>query len=160
MFQPHNYRACGLRIACERLSASPMSFIVAACPAVAFSQTSPYPAEMVVDLADQPLVGGADGADHLVALEIAADLLVLEFAQHRMCLGAAFRMMARLGRHELALDRIGRLAREEVSAALRLPLLQTLSESALNSPDARVRHYAADVSRVLIARQLIKRYPA
>jgi tetratricopeptide (TPR) repeat protein len=69
------------------------------------------------------------------------------------CVSAAFQMLARLGRHEVALEQLARFQRETPPSQV-LPLLQALSGPARDYPDARVRHRATDFSRVLIARQL------
>jgi hypothetical protein len=70
------------------------------------------------------------------------------------CLGAAFKMLAGLGRHEAMLERLGRLSREQVPEALTLPLVATLGGAVREYPHEPVRHRAADFSRVLIAQQL------
>lgn len=69
-------------------------------------------------------------------------------------LAAAFQLLARLGRHDAALDRLARLQREPVPEPLAPPLVSTLAVTAREYPDERVRHQAADFSRVLISRQL------
>jgi tetratricopeptide (TPR) repeat protein len=74
--------------------------------------------------------------------------------QAASCIGAAFQLLARLGKHEAALEQLARLKRDTVSHALLLPLLHALGSTARDYPHERVRHSAADFSRVLIARQL------
>ena len=70
------------------------------------------------------------------------------------CLGAAFQLLARLGKHEVTLERLAQFKREAVPQSLTLPLVSTLGVAAREYPDERVRHAGADLSRVLIARQL------
>lgn len=70
------------------------------------------------------------------------------------CLGAAFQLLARLGKHEVALERLAQLKREPVPEALTLPLLSVLGAAARDYPHERARHASADLSRVLIARRL------
>src|SRR5206468_8082020 len=59
-----------------------------------------------------------------------------------------------LGRHQVALERLAQFGREPVPDTLVLPLVTTLGGTAREYPHERVRHRAADFSRVLIARQL------
>lgn len=73
--------------------------------------------------------------------------------QATSCVGAAFQMLARRGRHEAALELLGRLKRQ-VSAPLVLPLISTLAGPARDYPHEPVRQLAADFSRVLIAQEL------
>lgn len=70
------------------------------------------------------------------------------------CLGAAFQLLARLARHEVTLERLAQLKRETVPGSLTLPLLAALGATARDYPHERVRHTAADISRVLISRRL------
>ena len=70
------------------------------------------------------------------------------------CLGSAFHLLARLGKHEFTLERLAQFKREAVPQSLTLPLVSVLGVAARDYPDARVRHAGADLSRVLIARQL------
>ncbi len=70
------------------------------------------------------------------------------------CLAAAFQLLARLGRHGVALERLAQFGREPVPDSLVLPLVAALCGTARDYPHERVRHRAADFSRVLIARQL------
>ncbi|HUA37784.1 MAG TPA: hypothetical protein VMA35_05215 [Candidatus Sulfopaludibacter sp.] len=76
------------------------------------------------------------------------------------CLGAAFQLLARLSKHEVALERLAQFKRETVPAPLTLPLLSTLVGAARDYPHEGVRHAAADLSRVLIARQLQRPGPS
>ncbi|MEW6158744.1 MAG: hypothetical protein AB1813_15065, partial [Verrucomicrobiota bacterium] len=69
---------------------------------------------------------------------------------------ALFKLYARLGRHDDALGRLARLGRDAVDPPLVLPLLQSLGNTARNYPHTSVRHAAADLSRVLAARELQK----
>jgi hypothetical protein len=62
--------------------------------------------------------------------------------------------MARLGRHETMLERLGQLRREPVAESLVLPLVATLAGAVREYPHELVRHRAADFSRILIAQQL------
>jgi tetratricopeptide (TPR) repeat protein len=70
------------------------------------------------------------------------------------CIAAAFQLLARLGRHEVALERLARFTREGVPDALVLPVLWALGGPTRDYPHEVVRHRAADISRVLIAGQL------
>jgi tetratricopeptide (TPR) repeat protein len=70
------------------------------------------------------------------------------------CVGEAFQLLAKLGRHEVALERMIRFGREPLPKALLLPLLTTFGRVAHDYPHHAVRHRAADFSRVLVAGQL------
>ncbi len=70
------------------------------------------------------------------------------------CLGAGFRLLSRLGRHEVSLERLGTLARERIPNSLALPLVSTLRELAQDYPHEVFRHRGADFARVLVSRQL------
>jgi tetratricopeptide (TPR) repeat protein len=72
------------------------------------------------------------------------------------CLTAAFRILAQLGRHEFAEDRLAGLSREPLHDSIIFPLLATLGGVTRDYPHERVRHRAADLSRVLISRQLVR----
>lgn len=74
--------------------------------------------------------------------------------QAASCIGAAFQILARLGRHEATLEQLGRFKREPVPDWLTAPLLSTLGNTARDYPHDGVRHTAADFSRVLISQQL------
>ena len=74
--------------------------------------------------------------------------------QAASCIGAAFQLLGRLGKHDVTLERLAQFRRESVPDALVLPLVSTLSVTARDYPHEGVRHSAADFSRVLIARQL------
>lgn len=74
--------------------------------------------------------------------------------QAASCIGAAFQLLARLGKHDVALERLAQFRRESVPDSLALPILSTLGMTARDYPHERVRHAAADFSRVLISRQL------
>src|SRR5262249_28650262 len=67
------------------------------------------------------------------------------------CLDEAFRFLARLGRHELALERVRRLEREPVSREQTVRLLAVLGRVAREYPHPPLRHRTEDFSRVLIA---------
>jgi hypothetical protein len=70
------------------------------------------------------------------------------------CMGEAFRLMARLNRHEAALDTVNRLAKE-IAEITRAPLLLTvLVRAARDYPHSEIRHRAGDISRVLISNRL------
>ncbi|MGC3961065.1 MAG: hypothetical protein QM813_24985 [Verrucomicrobiota bacterium] len=73
--------------------------------------------------------------------------------QAAACVGAAFQLLGRLGQHEQALELVGRFSRD-TTPLLVMPLLQSLNGPAREYPDARVRHRAADLSRVLIGKKL------
>jgi tetratricopeptide (TPR) repeat protein len=70
------------------------------------------------------------------------------------CVTAAFNLLARLGKHEVARERLAQFRREPVPDSIVLPLVSTLGVTARDYPHEGVRHDAADFSRVLIARQL------
>lgn len=74
--------------------------------------------------------------------------------QAASCLGAAFQLLGRLGKHEAALEQLARFKRETAPESLTLPLLSILGAAAREYPHERARHAAADLSRVLIARRL------
>jgi tetratricopeptide (TPR) repeat protein len=74
--------------------------------------------------------------------------------QAASCVGAAFELLARLGRHEVALERVAQFAREPVPPSHAVPLLTALGKPSQDYPHEMVRHRVADFSRVLIARQL------
>jgi len=69
------------------------------------------------------------------------------------CVGAAFQMLARLGRHDTALELLGRLKRQ-VAAPQVWSLITVLGAPARDYPHEPVRRLAADFSRVLIAQEL------
>lgn len=69
-------------------------------------------------------------------------------------LAAAFKILARLGRHAAALERLAELQRGRVPESLLAPSLSMLEGVARDYPHAGVRHRAADLSRVLVARGL------
>lgn len=71
------------------------------------------------------------------------------------CIGAALHIFARLGRHDAAFELIGRFLCDP-APPLVLPLLNVLAQPARNYPNEKVRHRAADFSRVLIAQKLSK----
>ena len=70
------------------------------------------------------------------------------------CVAAAFKILARLGRPDPALARLAQFSREALPDSLALPLVAALGDVAKDFPHDRVRHQAADLSRVLIACQL------
>jgi hypothetical protein len=74
--------------------------------------------------------------------------------QATICVAAAFQILARLGRHEAALERLAQFSRESVPDSQVLPLVTALGGPAYDYPHERVRHRAGDLSRVLIAGQL------
>jgi tetratricopeptide (TPR) repeat protein len=74
--------------------------------------------------------------------------------QAASCVTAAFQMLARLGHHEVALERVAQFAREPVARLQVVPLLTALGKPAQDYPHELVRQRAADFSRVLIAWQL------
>jgi tetratricopeptide (TPR) repeat protein len=97
--------------------------------------------------------------ERLHATDEALGMLLQAWPKSRQaasCVGAAFQMLARLGRHEVALETLARLNRETIPV-LTLPLLTALSGPARDYPHDQVRHRAADFSRVLIAQQLTHR---
>jgi len=70
------------------------------------------------------------------------------------CVTAAFHLLGRMGRHDVALERIAQFRREPLPRRMVLPLLAALGGLARDYPHEQVRHRAADFSRVLIAKQL------
>jgi len=102
------------------------------------------------------------GAARLVEERLRADDEALEMLlrawpssrQAASCVGAAFQILARLGRHSLVLERLTEFARDPLPRPLVLPLLTALAGLAREYPHEPVRHRAGDFSRVLIARQL------
>lgn len=70
------------------------------------------------------------------------------------CIATAFTLMGRLGKHELAQKTLHSMGSRELAPASIAPLLKALAEPARHYPDSAVRHRAADLSRVLIGRQL------
>ncbi len=75
-------------------------------------------------------------------------------AQAGGSVSALFQLLARLGRHDAAQERLARIVRVPVPTSLTLPLLTALSGPVQGYPHAPVRQRAADFSRVLVARQL------
>ncbi len=80
--------------------------------------------------------------------------------QAATCLGGAFQLLARLGRNDVALDRLARLRREPLGDSIVMPLIATLGGAVMKYPHEEVRHGAADFSRQLIARQLQRKVVA
>ncbi len=113
----------------------------------------------VVDerIAQEDMVGAAKLLDErLQATDEALEMLLRAWPASRQaagCVGAAFQILARLGRHEVALELIARFGRDTPRPQV-LPLLMALGGPARDYPHELVRHRAADFSRVLIARQL------
>ena len=109
-------------------------------------------------LEQDDVLGAAQLVDErLRAPEEAVELLLGAWPSSRQaagCVATLFRILARLGQHAVALERLGRFARDPVPQGLVLPLLMALGGPARDYPDTRVRHHATDVSRVLIARRL------
>ena len=68
--------------------------------------------------------------------------------------GALLSMLARLGRHDAALERVVEIGKGPVPFGLTIPLVNALSSPARTYPDVRVRHRASDISRILIAKEL------
>ena len=73
--------------------------------------------------------------------------------QAAACASAAFRLLARLGRHEAAMDLVNRVASAPASRNSGA-VLHALYEASRDYPHEPVRHRAADLSRVLIAHEL------
>jgi len=109
-------------------------------------------------LAQQDVLGAAKLVEErLRAFDEALNLLLGTWPsshQAASCVPAVFQLLARLGRHEAALERLACFSREPVPDSLVLPLMAALSGAARDYPHERVRRRAADFSRVLIARQL------
>jgi tetratricopeptide (TPR) repeat protein len=109
-------------------------------------------------LAQEDLMGAAKLVEErLRSPDEAIDLLRQAWPNSRQAaasIGALFRLWGRLGRHDAAIARLAQFTQEPVAPALSLPLLGSLAGPLRDYPDARVRHDAADFSRVLIARQL------
>jgi tetratricopeptide (TPR) repeat protein len=111
-------------------------------------------------VAKDDILGAAKLVDErLHATDEALGMLLQAWPKSRQaagCVGAAFQILARLGRHDAALETIARFSRETIPG-LTLPLLTALSGPARDYPHDQVRHRAADFSRVLIAQQLTQR---
>jgi hypothetical protein len=109
-------------------------------------------------LAQGDILGAAKLVEeHLRAADEALELLLNAWPsspQAAGCVSAAFQILARLGRHEVALERIARFGREAAPDTLALPLVATLGGVARDYPHEMARHRAADLSRIIIARQL------
>lgn len=109
-------------------------------------------------IAQDDILGAAKLVDErLHETDEALDLLLRAWPASRQaagCVGAAFQMLARLGRHDVALERLTQFGRELFPRPLVLPLLTALGGPARDYPHEPVRHRAADFSRVLIARHL------
>ena len=109
-------------------------------------------------LSQDDIIGAAKLVDErLQSPEEALELLLGAWPsskQAAVSVGAFFQFLARLGRHDTALERLVRLTREPVPDRLALPLLAALRDPVHDYPDQRVRHRAADFSRVLVASQL------
>jgi len=92
--------------------------------------------------------------------EEALELLLGGWAASRQaagCFSAALRLFARLALHQRALENLVRLRRSPLSRALLHPLLTALAEPAQTYPHASVRHEAADLTRALVSRELIRK---
>jgi tetratricopeptide (TPR) repeat protein len=109
-------------------------------------------------LAQQDILGAAKLVEErLHAPDEALDLLLQAWPsshQAASCLTAAFQLLARLGRHEVALERLARFHHEPAPQSLVLPLVAMLAGTAREYPHEQVRHHAADFARVLISGQL------
>jgi tetratricopeptide (TPR) repeat protein len=70
------------------------------------------------------------------------------------CLRASLELLGRLSRHDAIVERVLRLRRDPLATALVPAVLEVLGQHAQRSAAQEVRHVAADVSRVLIARRL------
>lgn len=109
-------------------------------------------------IAQDDILGAAKLVEErLQGVDEALELLLRAWPGSRQaagCLGAAFQLLGRLGRHEVALERIVQLSRETLPRSRTLPLLTALSGPARDFPHEAVRHRAADFSRVLVAHHL------
>lgn len=74
--------------------------------------------------------------------------------QAASCVAAAFQILARLGRHQVALERVAQFSREVIPDALVPRLIAMLGGATRDYPHEPVRHRAANLSQTLIARQL------
>src|SRR5262249_40830286 len=114
----------------------------------------------VVDdcIAQEDLLGAAKLVDERLREPDAAIVVLLQAwptaRQAGASVGALFRLWGRLGRHDAAVSRLAQFKQEPIAPPLTLPLLSALAGPLREYPDGRVRHDAADFSRVLIARQL------
>jgi tetratricopeptide (TPR) repeat protein len=95
-----------------------------------------------------------DSADEALA---ALDAGWPDSAQARQCLDESFQLLARGGRHDEAVQRVGRLRDEPVSAARVPALVEGLARAAESYPDRRLQHSAADAARVVASRALVSR---
>jgi len=75
-------------------------------------------------------------------------------AQAAKCLEESFRLLARLGRHERVLERIGQLRQSPTSAGESVILAETFAKLATDYPSHAVRPVAADAVRTIAARWL------
>src|SRR6185295_17688351 len=73
--------------------------------------------------------------------------------QAAACATAAFRLLARLGRHDAAMDLVNRIAATPISRSSGA-VLHALHEASRDYPHQPVRERAADISRVIIAKEL------
>lgn len=97
--------------------------------------------------------------EKLQASEEALEMLFRAWPESRQavnCITAAFQILARLGRHEVALEQVAKFGRETPYPSLAQPLIGMLVATAREYPHDLVRHRAADLSRILIAGQLKK----
>ncbi|HTB83793.1 MAG TPA: hypothetical protein VK742_09085 [Candidatus Sulfotelmatobacter sp.] len=108
-------------------------------------------------MAHNDMVGAAKLLDQRVGATDEAIALLLRGWPHSEqaaeCISEALHIYARLGRHDAAFELIGRLP-SNPAPRLVLPLLKALGQPARTYPNEKVRHRAADFSRVLIAHQL------
>ena len=109
-------------------------------------------------VAQEDLMGAAKLVEErLRAPDEAIELLLQAWPNSRQAaasIGALFRLWGRLGRHDAAVARLAQFTQEPIAPPLTLPLLSAFAGPLREYPDGRVRHDAADFSRVLIARQL------
>lgn len=75
-------------------------------------------------------------------------------SQSKACVGEAFRLLGRLGRHESARFQLERFAEPECSPVMFRTFIDELAGVAIAYPDAQVRTSAADRVRVMAASRL------
>ncbi|MBI3863397.1 MAG: tetratricopeptide repeat protein [Planctomycetia bacterium] len=79
--------------------------------------------------------------------------------QHRQCVGATFRLLGALGRHEAACEHLRRCTTATVSTFLYTDSAGVLADVARTYPDEEVRTTAADTVRVLAASRVKQAAP-
>lgn len=79
--------------------------------------------------------------------------------QHRQCVAATFRLLGRLGRHEVACQQLARCTAATASTFLYADSAGELADVARTYPDETVRSTAADTVRMLAASRVVQAAP-